>query len=98
MRWRGGITLHPTTSAPVAVTLVGITPAAPRLSAPSLAGGKATVQINGPVGYYYLVDVSTNLEAWTSVFATNAPPLPFAWQDAGTNPFTQRFYRVRLGP
>ena len=86
------------TSAPVAVTLVGITPAGPRLSAPSLVGGKATVQINGPVGYYYLVDISTNLEAWTSVFATNAPPLPFAWQDAGTNPFTQRFYRVRLGP
>ena len=87
-----------TTSAPVAVNVVGTAPAAPQLSGPLLVGGKPIVQIDGPAGYYYFVDVSTNLTVWTSVFATNAPPLPFAWQDADTNTFAQRFYRVRLGP
>ena len=73
-------------------------PPAPQLLGFSLAGGVPSFQINGPVGYFYFVDVSSNLTAWSNVFATNAPPLPFTWQDAETNTFSQRFYRVWLGP
>ena len=85
-------------SAPVTVNVPGSAPAAPQLSFSTLAGGKPSLQINGPVGYFYFVDASTNLTAWAGVFSTNAPALPFTWQDTDTNDFAQRFYRARLGP
>jgi len=87
-----------TTSTPVIVNVAGNAPAAPVLLGPVLAGGPARLQINGPAGYFYFVDVSTNLTSWTGVFTTNSPALPFTWQDADTNSFPQRFYRARLGP
>jgi len=87
-----------TTSAPVTVNVVGNLPVAPQLLGSTLIAGQLNFQIDGPAGYLYFVDASTNLIGWNSVFATNSPALPFAWLDTDTNYFLQRFYRVRLGP
>ena len=46
----------------------------------------------------YSVEASTDLVTWTPLFTSNAPALPFLWSDTYTNAFSQRFYRVRLGP
>jgi hypothetical protein len=46
----------------------------------------------------YLVEASSNLLNWTTVFATNSPTTPFSWIDSETNQLPQRYYRVRLGP
>jgi hypothetical protein len=35
---------------------------------------------------------------WAGIFTTNPPALPFDWADAATTNFSQRFFRVRLGP
>ena len=64
----------------------------------TLIAGHLNFQINGPAGYLYFIDATTNLVGWNSVFATNSPALPFSWLDTDTNHFLQRFYRVRLGP
>jgi hypothetical protein len=47
------------------------------------------------------VDIASNLLhpiGWTTVCSTNSPSLPFTWTDGDTNFFSQRFYRIRLGP
>ena len=64
-----------TTSAPVTVNVVGSAPAAPQITGPTLASGKPQLQINGPTGYFYFMDIATNLLnpiAWTTVFSTNS--------------------------
>ena len=87
-----------TTSAPVTVNVVGSPPATLPMLGLTLGGGPPQLQINGPAGYFYLVEAATNLTIWNTLFATNPSALPFIWQDSNTNAFVQRFYRVRLGP
>ncbi|MEI6196614.1 MAG: Ig-like domain-containing protein, partial [Verrucomicrobiota bacterium] len=87
-----------TTSAPVTVNVVGSPPATLPMLGLTLGGGPPQLQINGPAGYFYLVEAATNLTIWNTLFATNPSALPFIWQDPNTNAFVQRFYRVRLGP
>ena len=89
------------TSAPVSVNVLGGGVALPRIKGPVLNGGRPQLQINGPAGYFYFVDVTASLAnpgVWQTVFSTNSPSLPLTWTDGDTNFSLQRFYRIRLGP
>jgi hypothetical protein len=70
----------------------------PTLAKPALANNQITFQIHGDFGPDYTIQDSTNLAAWSSLFTTNAPVLPFYWTDTNTLNFQRRFYRVLLGP
>ncbi len=73
--------------------------AAPVVSAPVAAGGGAwNLTVNGPSGFGYTIQGSTNLTAWTSLTTRLLPPLPFVWSDPDAGLFPRRFYRVRLEP
>jgi hypothetical protein len=74
----------------------------PSFGPPSLAGKKATLQLQGTTGRRYAIEANTNLafpSNWT-VLATNQilsnSLSPFVDPSAGTN--TQRFYRARQVP
>ena len=56
------------------------------------------LSVSGPVGPDYILQGSPNLHDWLSL-ASDAPlALPFTVSDTNTAAFTNRFYRVRLGP
>jgi hypothetical protein len=72
---------------------------APGISNLSFAGGQFSFKVSGQAGPDYEVETSTNLtQAWSSVFITNSPVVPFVWTDTGTSNSPQRFYRIKLGP
>jgi hypothetical protein len=72
---------------------------APGISNISFTGGQFSFKVSGQSGPDYAVETSTNLtQAWSSVFITNSPVVPFVWTDTGTGNSSQRFYRVKLGP
>jgi len=74
-----------------------LTPVQPTLN-PSLFGnGQFKLSISGDSGPDYNIFASTNLTDWTLLLSTNSPPTPFEFLDPSTN-FSQRFYRVLLGP
>jgi len=61
------------------------------------ANGTITLLIFGDAGLEYIIETSTNLMDWGTVFTTNAPAMPFRWSDtAATSPAT--FYRALLNP
>ena len=73
------------------------------VSKPSLAQEQFTnvgfrFNVNGDAGPDYIVQASTNLADWSSLFTTNSPSLPFSWMDAVITNYPKRFYRVLLGP
>jgi hypothetical protein len=76
-------------------------PAPPVLDAPQISGGRFTMQVNGDAGPDYQIYVTTNLAAgaagWSWLMTTSPLVLPFQFVDPATN-YTQRFYRVLLGP
>src|SRR5262249_34026926 len=73
-----------------------------KLSLPTLAPMMDNSQFgflaNGDFGPDYTIQASTNLTAWTNLFTTNSPALPFSWVDTNSPLFPQRFYRLLLGP
>jgi hypothetical protein len=71
---------------------------APVLAGPTLANNQIAFQVNGDSGPDYTIEASTNLAAWTALFTTNSPALPFSWTDTNSTALPQRFYRLRLGP
>ena len=81
----------------VAVLTVG-SAAAPQISASAFTGGIFGINVTGAAGQTYLVQASTNLANWTTLFTTNPPAMPFQWNDAATTNFAARFYRIQLGP
>jgi Putative Ig domain len=79
--------------------LILVTPiSAPRVSSATAMNGQFTLQVAGDVGPDYFIESSTNLVHWSTVFATNAPGLPFIWADPDYGQTPLRFYRIRLGP
>jgi hypothetical protein len=54
--------------------------------------------VGGDYGPDYLIQVSTDLILWQSVFTNLSPVPPFNWTDPDATNFTTRFYRVLLGP
>ncbi len=75
-----------------------VAPAVPVLNGPALDNGGFGFSIAGDFGPDYSVLTSTNLSDWETLLTTNSPALPFWFQDSCATNFSQRFYRVRLGP
>jgi pectate lyase len=70
---------------------------APQLSKFSINGGVFSVTVDGNSGVDYIVQTSTNLVDWVSVFTNHSPTPPFIWNDAVATNVGQRFYRIQLG-
>ena len=88
----------PTMSATQSFTVFVTRPAQPSLQSISLTGGTFQFQITGDAGPDYVIQASTNLANWSSLFTTNSPALPFNWSDPAAGSFEQRYFRVLLGP
>jgi hypothetical protein len=80
----------------VSLTLSSSTPTAPQLSAPAFSNGTFSLSVNGDAGHDYIVQTSSNLIDWTSIFTNPMPALPFIFNDAAASNFMQRFYRVQV--
>ena len=69
----------------------------PTLNSVSTAGGQVHVMIDGSSGPDYTLMMSTNLNDWIALVATNSPALPLDLVATnGVNPVS--FYRVQIGP
>jgi hypothetical protein len=79
-------------------TVTVTSPARPTVSGMLSTGGGFQFTVSGDSGPDYTVQASTNLAAWTTLFTTNSPALPFTWTDAAATNYPARFYRVLLGP
>ena len=73
-------------------------PARPQMSGLVLMNGTFSLSVNGDSGHDYIIQVSTNLVSWDSLYTNHSPTPPFNWTDPNTTNFTRRFYRVLLGP
>ena len=82
----------------VTLTVTGGSPAQPQLSATTYNNGTFSLTVNGDSGHDYIVQVSSNLVDWTSLYTNPMPTLPFIWNDPGAGDFTRRFYRIQVGP
>ena len=82
----------------VAVLTVSSTTIAPQVSSAIFSAGIFSFSVNGAAGQNYLVQASTNLANWDTLFTTNPTTLPFVWSDAAATNFASRFYRIQLGP
>jgi hypothetical protein len=90
----GAGNLSATQSFNVTVTL----PVRPVLNGLAITNGQFRFSVSGDFGPDYTVQTSTNLSAWTTLFTTNSPPLPFGWTDVAATTYPSRFYRVLLAP
>ena len=80
------------------LTVSAVAPARPQLSDFGYSNGQFTLTVSGDPEQDYIMQASTNLTDWTSL-STNHPLTPsFIWSDAAASNFSQRFYRVQLGP
>ncbi len=70
----------------------------PQISNVAMTNGKFQMQLDGPAGWNYNVQTSSNLVNWSVLLMTNPATLPFSWTDAGATNFNWRFYRVQLSP
>jgi len=63
------------------------------------ANGTFQFTVNGASGQEYIVQASTNLTSWVSVY-TNPPPFvsPFTFTNSNTSLNPDLFYRVVTGP
>jgi mono/diheme cytochrome c family protein len=65
-------------------------------SSPGFTNGVFQMAFNGPPGFTYLLQVSTNLTQWSSIL-TNTPTVsPFVLSDPGGPSRAARFYRIVL--
>ena len=82
----------------VAVLTVSSGVVQPQVSSVVFSGGMFGFSVSGSAGQSYLVQASSNLVNWTTIFTTNPTTLPFVWSDTATTNFPNRFYRIQLGP
>ena len=80
------------------LAVVTATPANPQLSGSVYTNGTFSLIVNGDAGHDYIIQTSTNLAVWTSIFTNPMPALPFTWSDSGASNYNQQFYRIQLGP
>jgi hypothetical protein len=73
-------------------------PPAPGLALIPATTGQFAFSVSGTAGPDYLIQASTNLINWTTLYATSSPALPFVWVDSQRTLFPRRFYRALLGP
>jgi pectate lyase len=72
--------------------------ARPEIADTAFSNGVFRMSIAGDSGPDYIVQASTNLMLWESIYTNLAPTPPFIWSDATATNFNRRFYRVLLGP
>ncbi len=70
----------------------------PQVSSVIFNAGVFGFSVTGSAGQTYLVQASTNLIDWATLFTTNPATLPFVWSDAAAGNFPKRFYRIQLEP
>jgi pectate lyase len=80
----------------VLLNLSVTTPAMPQVSGSAYNNGTFSLTVNGDSGHDYIIQASTNLTVWTSIFTNPMPTLPFTWNDSGASNFSQRFYRIQI--
>jgi pectin methylesterase-like acyl-CoA thioesterase len=88
----------PSLSATQSFTITVLRPAQPNLQSVSLASGAMQFQISGDAGPDYAIETSTNLVNWAALISSNAPALPWTWNDPQAATLPMRFYRVKLAP
>lgn len=80
------------------LTVVTTTPTSPQVSGTVFSNGTFSLTVNGDSGHDYIIQASTNLTVWTSIYTNPLPTLPFIWSDFGASNYSQRYYRIQLGP
>jgi hypothetical protein len=85
----------PNLSATQSFNVIVSAPAQPQTTNIVFNNGQFSLTITGDTGPDYIVLASTNLTDWAGIF-TN--PMPFTWTDPAASNFSQRFYRIQLGP
>jgi pectate lyase len=88
----------PILSATQSFNVIVSAPANPQTPAFAFNNGQFSLTITGDAGPDYIVQASTNLTDWAGVFTNPSPVLPFVWNDSAASDFSQRFYRIQLGP
>ena len=88
----------PVMTATQTFSIAVLRPAQPTIGLLSASGFPPALVVSGDTGPDYTVLASTNLVSWAGVFTTNSPVLPFSWADPDAAGFSNRFYRVLLGP
>jgi len=86
------------TSVAATLTVTSAPPARPQVSGLVYANGTFSLTINGEAGHNYIIQASSDLSVWTSIFTNYTPAMPFLWTDPAAAAFNQRFYRVQVGP
>jgi pectate lyase len=83
-------------SANVSLNLTVTTPASPQVTGSVYTNGTFSLTVNGDSGHNYIIQTSTNLTVWTSIFTNPMPTLPFVWSDTGASNYSQQFYRIQV--
>jgi hypothetical protein len=86
------------TSTNAPLTVSAATPARPQLTGFVYNNGTFSLTVSGDPGLDYIVQASTNLTDWAGIFTNHSPTPPFVWSDSAASNFSQRFYRIQLGP
>ncbi len=93
---------NPSMSVTQKFSVAVLQPAPPDITAPAFAGNNFTMCVGGEAGPDYEIYTTTNLADafvhWQWLFTTNPASLPFQFADSSVTNFSQRFYRVLLGP
>ena len=63
----------------------------------SWSDGTFTLSVTGPTGPDYIIQSSSDMTAWTSLFTNTSGTIPFGFTDTNAGSGC-RFYRVLLGP
>ena len=78
---------------------ITVNPLQPVLLIPlSATNGQLQVRVSGMVGPDYILQTSTDLFRWSNLQTSSPAWMPFGFADTNLNSFTNRYYRVRLGP
>jgi len=88
----------PILSATQSFNVIVSVPANPQTPAVSFNIGQFNLTISGDAGPDYIVQASTNLTVWSSIYTNVSPVPPFVWYDSSASNFDQRYYRILLGP
>ncbi len=86
------------TSGPALLAVSVTLPARPQVTGLAFANGAFSLTVNGDAGHNYIIQSSADLAGWTSIFTNYNPTMPFLWTDPAAGTFSQRFYRVQVGP
>ena len=76
-------------------------PAAPAILPATVSNGLFSIQVMGDSGPDYLLQATTNLSApaiWLSILTNLSASPPFTFTDPTVSNFSERFYRVQIGP